>query len=474
MRLDLFYRVCYNRNVNDLLEKTARRLGSLRGKKLVIGVSGGRDSTCLLHAVVHCGAIDRSNVTAVHINHCLREQADSDERFVKRFCESIGVKFRAFRVNVKKESAENGLTVEQAARNLRYDAFYDLIKNGEADCILTAHHALDNAETVLMHMFRGAGLDGLRGMSATLAPMPSAQACGDGIGAPAENDLCASALPLVRPFIDVYPTELDDYCKLNGLEYVVDETNSVDDADRNFIRLNVIPLIEQRYKGAVRAINALSRECVSACEILDGALDPTQIRNDSGAVVISADALSGAFAARYVRDALGRFSPTDITREQIVRTAELINMRTGATAELSNGLVAVREYDGVAVYVRRLECDGEIPFALGKNTLDGLTVTAELSDRGCTEMRGGAVDLDKLDGAVLRFRRDGDVFTPFGGKRKKLKQYFIDSKIPKRKRDRLPLVCRGNEVLVIVGVQISDRVKQTERTVNKAVIYRSV
>ena len=80
------------------------------------------------------------------------------------------------------------------------------------------------------------------------------------------------------------------------------------------------------------------------------------------------------------------------------------------------------------------------------------------------------MDFDKLDGAVLRFRRDGDVFTPFGGKRKKLKQYFIDKKIPKRLRNRIPLICRGDEVLVAVGVEISDSVKQTADTAVKAVV----
>ena len=437
----------------SLTEKTAQVLRSYTDKKLAIGVSGGRDSMCLLHAVMHCGVIDKSNILSVHVNHNLRESAKSDEQFVKRFCSSNCIEFRAFSVDVKKESANNGFTIEQAARNLRYGVFYDLIKHGAADVVLTAHHALDNAETVLMHLFRGAGLDGLRGMINDHAK--------DGDG-----------LPIVRPFIDVYPAELDEYCKTNALEYVTDETNFIDDADRNFIRLNVIPLIEQRYNGVVRAVNKLAGECTSACAYMDGTLDMSLIAQDNGAVIVSDTALKTPIAARYVRKALEYFTTVDVTREQIERVVSLAHMRMGATVELTGGILAAREYDGVALYIPRLPCDIEKPIMLGANTIDGFVVDVELSDVSPCSVMGGAVDYNKLDGAVLRFRRDGDMFTQFGGKQKKLKQYFIDNKIPKRLRDRIPLICKGSEVLVIVGVQISDSVKQSDTTAEKAVVRR--
>ena len=160
----------------------------------------------------------------------------------------------------------------------------------------------------------------------------------------------------------------------------------------------------------------------------------------------------------------------DITREQTDRVVALAHMRIGASVELSGGIVAAREYGRVALYIPRLECDAEYPVALGGNYIDGLAVDIARCDVSPQSVKGGAVDFDKLDGAVLRFRRDGDVFTPFGGKRKKLKQYFIDKKIPKRLRNRIPLICRGDEVLVAVGVEISDSVKQTADTAVKAVV----
>ena len=399
---------------------------------------------CLLHAVLSCGVADKSDIIAVHVNHALREDADRDERFVSGFCKQNGVPFIAKRVDVKGSAALNGFTIEQAARNLRYDVFRDIIKSGAADVVLTAHHALDNAETVLMHLFRGAGLDGVRGMT-------------DG-------------KKLVRPLLAVYPEELDEYARLNDIKYVVDDTNFIDDADRNYIRLNVIPMIERRYGGAVRAINAFARECGSVCEYLEENLDMSFITHDGGAVIIDERALKGALASRYVRKALSEFSLVDITREQIERVVELIGLRMGAVVELNGDIEAAKEYGCVALYVPREKFCGEIAVKIGANFIDGLAVDILPSDLPPNKAPGRAVDLAALDGAVLRFRRDGDMFTPFGGGRKKLKQYFIDNKVPKRTRDRIPLICRGSEVLVVVGMQISDSVKQTDKTASKGTV----
>ncbi|MBD5132507.1 MAG: tRNA lysidine(34) synthetase TilS [Clostridiales bacterium] len=447
--------------MNNVLQKTTAALERYADKKLAIGVSGGRDSVCLLHAVINCGLLEKKQITVVHVNHCLRKEADRDENFVRRLCAEYAVDFRAFRVNVKQTAAKNGSTIEQAARNLRYAVFYELVSSGVADIVLTAHHALDNAETVLMHLFRGAGIDGLRGMANdAVKPLNTI------------NSTYAHTLKnikTIRPFIEVYPNELDEYVKENKLEYVVDSTNFVDDADRNFIRLNVIPLIEQRYSGAVRAVNAFAKDCAAACSALDGMLDRSLIVRDRGAVIVKNAALGGPLAARYIRHALAYFTTVDITREQIERTAALYGSRTGAVIELTGGIRAAREYAGVALYILRAECEQSIPIEVGGNYIDGLAVDIE-SNAEDINVKGGAVDLDKLDGAVFRFRRDGDYFTPFGGVRKKLNRYFIDNKIEKRVRDRIPLICRGDEVLVVVGYQIADSVKLTENTVNKAVV----
>ncbi len=433
----------YNSRVEKLIEATSAVLKGVRGKKIAVGVSGGRDSVCLLHAVIACGAVDIADVIAVHVNHGLRDEADSDEAFVKAFCAERGVRFAAFKVDVKRESKSKGLTIEQAARNLRYAVFDGLLSSGEADIILTAHHALDNAESVLMHIFRGSGIDGLCGMNSGR---------------------------IVRPLLSVYPEEIELYAKRNGLKYVTDKTNFELDADRNFIRLQVIPLIEQRYPCAVRAVNALSEESARIKEYLDCGIDPSLISKDGGAVVLSERAFDTALAERYVRKAVSEFTLTDITRSMINSVISLAKNRSGAKAELSCGVIAERESGAVSFYIPRRKFDGEKQIELGANYIDGLAVDVEPTDTVPTDGKKRAVDLDAIDGAVLRFRRDGDTFTPFGGGRKKLKQYLIDKKIPRRLRDRIPLVCRGGEVLAVVGVEISEMAKVTENTTRKATV----
>ena len=245
----------------------------------------------------------------------------------------------------------------------------------------------------------------------------------------------------------------------------------MDDADRNFIRLNVIPLIEERYAGVVRSVNALAAECDDTCKFLDGAVDRSLISFDRGAVIVKDEALSAALAARYVRKALEYYTLVDITREQIERVVALKSGRVGAHIELSNGVVAAREYGKIALHIPRPICNAVVPVKIGANFIDGLSVRILESTASPRSAVGRFVDLDKLDGSELRFRRDGDIFTPFGGKTKKLKQYFIDSKIPGRLRDRIPLICRGNEVLVIVGYQIADSVKQTKGTTKRGEVF---
>ncbi len=402
---------------------------------------------CLLHAVLNCGEVKPSDVIAVHVNHGLRATAERDEEFCRELCGRFSVELRVYQIDVAAHAAEESTGVEQTARNMRYDIFYGLVKSGEADVILTAHHALDNAESVLMHMFRGCGLDGACGM-----PMYSEKT------------------KILRPLIGICPDELDEYVKETGLNYVVDETNYDETADRNFIRLRVVPLIQQRYKGVVRAVNAFSDEARNAAAALDDALDDGLIRKENGAVIVTDAALNGKFAARYIRRALENFTVTDMTRKQIESAVALYNGRTGAVTELAHGVHAARETDGIALYIPREKCFDECELRFGANYIGGAAVDLQKTDLSVGAVRGGIADGDKLVGATLRYRRDGDTFTPFGGKRKKLKQYFIDRKIPARLRDGIPLVCRGNEVLVIVGVEISDGVKVTDKTQTVAAI----
>lgn len=224
---------------SDLLERLPKELLPGPGETVVCAVSGGLDSMCLLDLLVRwCGG-GRGRVTAAHFNHRLRPTADRDEAFVRAYCEERGIPFEAGRGDVSALAKEKGLSTEEAARTLRYAFLRQTAAAHGAENIYTAHHADDNAETVLLNLVRGTGLAGLTGM------------------APSQGGI-------VRPLLGVTRAELAAYATARDIPHVEDETNADPDAAaRNFLRLRVMPLLEELNPRAVEHMNR------TACRLRD-------------------------------------------------------------------------------------------------------------------------------------------------------------------------------------------------------------
>ena len=392
-------------------------------EKIAVAVSGGADSMCLLDLAVKHFPPDR--IIVLNVEHGIRgEESKRDSAFVKAAAERYGVKFIGRAVDIPA-----------------------LCKaGGEADKILTAHNAGDRTEGVLMHVFRGSGIRGLIGMS---------EADGD----------------YIRPLITVTRAEIERYNRENGVEFVTDGTNADLKYTRNFIRNRVIPLINERY-ALDGAINTLSENAASDDEFIRSLLDlDGNITSDGEAVYVNETALKTPFAlaSRYAIEAAKRAGyPTDFGRKQVEAALSLLLLENGARVDLGGGLTAAKEYGVIAFYTESGDKTEEeaIPFAAGFTPFaDGII---EITSVEAKPVRGKlVVDGDKVpDGAVIRTRREGDEFRPYGGGAKKLKEYLIDRKIPLRKRDKLPLLCYNDKVLAIFGVEIADDVKITADTVN--------
>ena len=196
--------------------------------KIVVGVSGGPDSICLLNILYTLGA----NVIVCHVNHGLRENGNLDEKFVKAFCDSRNIKFFVKRINLKDKDSLNGMSTEEAGRKARYDFFDAILKQESATKIATAHNLNDNVETVLLNEFRGSGVSGLKGIS----PI---------------------AGNIIRPLIECSRKEIERYCLDNNLKPRHDESNDDVLYTRNKIRLELIPYIENNIN--TNAINTISR-----------------------------------------------------------------------------------------------------------------------------------------------------------------------------------------------------------------------
>lgn len=417
---------------------------NLRGKTVAVAVSGGADSMALLHyAVNNCGKFD-IKVVALNVEHGIRgESSLRDTEFVKSYCKEKNISFIGYSVNAPERAKKDGLSVEQAARALRYECFFDAIASGKCDAVFTAHHSADNLESVLFNLFRGTGVKGLTGIKPY-------------------ND------KIYRPLVKSSKEEINDYVKQHAIPFVDDETNFCDDYTRNFLRLNVIPKIKEIFPEAEKSVLRLSETLAAEDEFLDEqATNALSLKNSVYYLDFSFPRAILARAAIKAINALGL--TRDYEKIHVDEVCALKYNENGKTAVLPHGIIAVREYDRIALFIKnRQPSAAEFPFGTGTFILDGENVTVSPVGTQISNVKNGFyIDADKVPAnSVIRFRKTGDKFTKFGGGTKSLSDFFTDKKIPKKDRDFIPLIACGNEVLAVKGIAISDNVKIDDSTKN--------
>lgn len=226
------------RNKDDLQQKV---LGTIqkhnliqKGDKIVIGVSGGPDSMCLLNCLFCLKEILSIELVVCHINHMLRKEAEEETKYVQRFCDKIGVPCFIKYVNVTKLSQEQKLGTEEMGRKVRYEFFEEVAQKTNSNKIATAHNSNDNAETVLMNLLRGSGISGLKGIEIKVKQY-------------------------IRPILECNRTEIEDYCKEKDLNPRIDKTNLENDYTRNKIRNQLIPYLQKDFNSnIIQGLNRLS------------------------------------------------------------------------------------------------------------------------------------------------------------------------------------------------------------------------
>ena len=434
---------------NAMLEKAIQLIEKhALGKRVAAAVSGGEDSMALLWLLLEYRNAGKLSLLAVNVDHCIRKNSADDSRFVKEFCRAHGVEFAGEKIDVPALCKQSGRGVECEAHFARRSVFDTLLQSGRTDLIITAHHMRDNAETVLLHLFRGAGLKGLSGMNVL-------------------------AEGIFRPFLTTQKEEVSAFVQQENIPFVTDETNADTEYNRNYIRHIILPEITVRFPAAERAICRTAEYAAQAEQAVRANLCPDAFCENCGAVSVKEEVLS----APYVFEALRRLGKdSDVYAATVDEVLALADKKPCARVDIGNGIVAAREY-GVVTFYRAenasAEKEGDTPFVLRKNGQtvfdcgNGREVVVTEEKLTLPPERGTLVfDADKLPpDCVLRHRKDGDRFTPFGGGSRKLKEYLIDNKVPLRLRDSLVLVCRGNEVLMIAGMQICDAIKVTPQSV---------
>ena len=430
----LFYILYYNIAMLD--ERTANYLKSF--DRLALAISGGRDSMALLHWF--CLNVQKDKFFVITVHHNLRgEEGKRDRDFVVDFCKSQGVECKVYEEDIPTFCKEGGYTVEQGARIRRREIFADAVKSREAQRVVTAHHAQDQVESVLMHVFRGSGIRGLIGMSLD-----------DGT--------------LLRPMLNVSRERIENYIDENSIPYVDDSSNDSEDYTRNKLRLQILPLIRQAYGGVDNNILRLSERAKETCEYIDKLSRDYVVKQGEAYIsveVLNADRVIATNTVINAVDEIG--TRVDLTQKHIHSIIDLKDKQSGASVNLPFGLTAHRQ--GEFIVLARLESvtymgiiDGYGDYDLGDKIL-------RISQESIGRLR---CDLDKLCGAEIRNRREGDIFKRYKGSTKNLGDYLTDIKVPKRSRDNLVVLAKEGVVYALPQYEIADIIKIDDNTVNIA------
>lgn len=413
------------------------------GEVIGVGVSGGIDSMSLLHFLnEHKEQLD-IEVVAIHINHGIREESDDEAYFVLQKCREMGVRIYKFTIDAPKLARDKKLSIETAAREGRYGVFETLVKKDIVDKIALAHHQSDQAETILMHIFRGCGVSGARGME------------------PVRDKI------YIRPMLQVSKQEIEEYSSINNLDFVEDSSNADNSYSRNFLRNVVMKEILKKWPNAIEAINNFAADVCEDDDYIKKDLDLNSFLVDEKLVQMPCSCFnqSSAIYSRIVFKVLSMIGvKQDIERKHIEMIRDLaLNMENGKKVKLPFDVTVCKEYDFVTfenIYVEKPELNRPFKLEEFDATNYGTVVVKRtrvdrMHDQNALYFDGKKVPKT----ARWRYREDGDIFQKFGGGTKKLKSFLIDRKVPSRIRDFIPVLADGNEVYVIAGVEISEKVK---------------
>lgn len=469
MKLSKFEYKIYNYiRENELMTNT---------RHVVVGVSGGADSICLVSVLKRISeyvssknGIGRSfDILAVHINHNIRgNEAGRDENFVVDFCKKHNIPLVVENLNVTGYAKEKGLSLEEAGRVMRYEAFdraVDQFDDKDKVKIAVAHNEDDNVETVLFNIIRGSGLKGVSGI-----PIKRGN--------------------IIRPLLCSKREGIEAYLKNRKIDYVVDSTNLQVDYTRNKLRLMVLPYLKINInKNVFSAINNLSRIAGQADEFINHQVEKAYEKYVSDDIIDSQilnedECIISGVVRKCYEDKAGKLK--DITSRHVNNTVRLFASTVSSSIELPYGIIAKRTYKGILFTTKYEEQNNnkhkEYPCYKVENTEDkqvivgkGFKINIEVKSAGDVDEKiiknkenqyTKYLDYDKIeDDLYVRSRQNGDyLIVNSEGGHKKIKDYLSDMKIPREERDKILMLASGQKILWVIGYRISEDVKVTRNT----------
>lgn len=448
------------------------------GDRILVGVSGGADSVCLLHILSTLYQDTDVDFFVVHVHHGIRdEEADRDEAFVKALCESLNIGYKAYHYDVVSLARNEGLSEEEAGRKVRYETFADASDKNKCNKVAVAHNKNDNAETFLLNLFRGSAIKGLTGINSSIT-----------------MNTDVGRITIIRPLLYITREEIEAYLKEHDLTYQEDSTNLSNIYARNKIRNQVLEYVkEQMNTNVIEHITNAAGHLEEAYDFIEKYIDNRYkviVREyDRSYEYTAQDLMQEDIVIRkgIIRKILGKLAGSlkDIEAKHVEDVLLLGEKQVGKMINLPYGMIALKKYDKISIYIPTKDREQSLysyepnmPIEItipGRTSLEqyGLYIGTDILDyekntpfpkNSCMKW----FDYDKIENTLnLRTRKSGDYLQidSLGGN-KKLKDYFIDLKIPKEERDKVLLVADGSHILWIIGYgsRISEKYKVNEKT----------
>lgn len=445
--------------------------------KVGCAFSGGTDSVFMTYVLNKLSYEMNFKIIAIHVNHMLRgEFSLRDENFSKKFCKTNNIEFKSYRVDVKKYSLDNKVSIEMAGRSLRYDVFENLKNHGIINKCALAHHADDDVETILMRIFRGTGIKGIEGIKEI------------------RDDF------YIRPILFLRrKSQIEKFLNCNSIEYMTDDSNFSEDYLRNKLRLNIIPSINENFSmditNSILNLKKMSKIDNDFFEELVKIYLEKYVEFSSQEVFIKSECLNlhNSILFRLIRKSIEIFSGdiNDLNLKHVKYIIDSFNLKIGGKIQIKKHLYCIKDSFGLK-FVRNIshlnENREEIHILLNKDEIYDLKngFSKEVMKEIC--FLGSKIrvvfnlennlnynkinslgdfkyfDFDKVENEVaLRNRKEGDYFKPFGMKStKKLKDFLINEKA--KNRDNIPIICFDNNISWVFNFRNSEDYKVLSNT----------
>jgi len=429
----------------------------VRGEKIIVSLSGGIDSVVLFDLMCELKKYLMLEISAAHINHQLRgSESDADETFVTKLSRDKGVKCFVESVDTKHHAEIEKLSIQEAARNLRY-TFLDKLRSSLGyDKIATAHNADDNTETIILNLLRGTGVHGMTGIP-----------------------VFRKDHQIIRPLLFATRQRIIEHATKCNIQYREDSSNLKSDYTRNYLRLKVIPLLRENVNPNLTATIGKSSELFSQLEeYLDSLYKRIAkkviLKKTVEEIILSITVIEAQplFIQEHVLYKIGKdFISSEIDFSTVKGMIGLIKAESGSMCSISKDTILFRDRNNLIFRRKPTTTSYLHDIQLNhKNTFDSFTIecsrvaTAKYSNDPNVEF----IDADNLKGKlIVRSWHEGDWFIPLGmSDKKKLSDFFIDQKIPLFEKHIVPILCSGSDIVWICGRRLDNRFKITPKTTN--------